>query len=186
MKTATGNLSCISTVSEKLGFIGKSQDIVRSVGNNNKTAGSIFEEEFAQMLKSRGFWVHRMAQSAEGQPADIIAQRNGCVWLIDCKVCACDRFPLNRVEYNQHLSMQAWMSAGGTVPYFALLLSDGTVRMLSFPDILKLESMDIKSISVTSGSIDDNTCSLDNWITAVKLWEVKHSANDTHRGRSTN
>lgn len=170
-------------MSEKLGFIGKSQDIVRSVGNN-KTAGNIFEEEFAQMLKSRGFWVHRMTQSAEGQPADIIAQRNGCVWLIDCKVCACDRFPLNRVEYNQHLSMQAWMSAGGTVPYFALLLSDGTVRMLSFPDIQKLESMDIKSISVASGSIDDNTCSLDNWTTAVKLWEVKHSANDTHRGRS--
>lgn len=133
-----------------------------------------FEVEFADYMRSHGFWVHRMTQSTEGQPCDIIAQRAGCVWLIDCKVCAADRFPLDRVEYNQHMAMQAWIQAGGTKPYFALKLSDGDVRMLSYPDIVSLEKqMQVKSIS-RNNLMDEYTCSLQSWMTAVKLWEAKH------------
>lgn len=169
----------------KLSVIGKKQDmrnVYKPPANDNKTIGNLFEEQFASCLKERGFWVHRLTQSSEGQPADIITQRNGCVWLIDCKVCMNDRFVLDRVEYNQRLSMNAWMRAGGTVPYFALLLTDNTVRMLSFPDVIRLEKLDVKSISVVSGLIDEYTCPLENWFTAVKLWEVKHDAQAGNRG----
>lgn len=139
---------------------------------NNRTAGVQFEEEFANYLWERKFWVHCLVQAAGGQPADLIAQRKGCVWLVDCKVCAGDRFPLNRVEYNQHRSMQAWLHAGGTMPYFALKLSDNTVRMLSYNDVLTAEKLGLKSIGPME--MNDYTVPIENWLTAIILWESKH------------
>lgn len=147
--------------------------MIRKVPESNRTAGNIFEGEFAEYMQSQGFWVHRLTQAAEGQPADLICQRRGCVWLIDCKVCKNDRFILNRVEYNQHRAMTAWIKAGGTTPWFALQMANGKVRMLSYSRVVNLEKHECKSVALW----EDSTCTsdLDSWLTAVKLWEVSHT-----------
>ena len=50
--------------------------------NNNKKNGNHFEEEFCELLALHGFWAHNMAQNQVGQPADVIAVKNGIPVLI--------------------------------------------------------------------------------------------------------
>ena len=73
--------------------------------NNNKKNGNHFEEEFCELLALHGFWAHNMAQNQVGQPADVIAVKNGIPVLIDCKECETNRFPLSRIEGNQEVTM---------------------------------------------------------------------------------
>ena len=51
---------------------------------SNKKIGNGFETEFCEKLFQNGYWVHNIAQNAAGQPADVIAVRNGVAFLIDC------------------------------------------------------------------------------------------------------
>lgn len=90
----------------------------------NKKLGNDFESEFCQILFDKGFWVHNLAQNASGQPADVIAARNGKTYLIDCKVCSNKGFALSRVEENQNLSMDLWKSCGNGEGWFALLIGE--------------------------------------------------------------
>lgn len=92
--------------------------------NTNKSLGNSFESEFCDRLFQKGYWVHNMAQNASGQPADVIAVKNGAAHLIDCKVCSNNKFPFSRVEGNQDLSMTLWEKCGNGQGWFALLLED--------------------------------------------------------------
>ena len=98
------------------------------------------------MLSEYGFWVHNMMMSKAGQPADIIAVRNGKAYLIDAKVCSNDEFPLKRVEENQTLAMDLWSDRGNGQGWFALKLSD-EVYML--PHIL------IKALAKNNSKLSD-------------------------------
>ena len=49
---------------------------------SNKKLGNLFEREFCEILAQHGFWVHNLTQNANGQPADIIAVRNGQAYLV--------------------------------------------------------------------------------------------------------
>lgn len=71
----------------------------------NKKLGNTFEAELCEILFKHGFWSHNLAQNAAGQPADVIAVKHKTPYLIDCKVCSRGKFPLSRVEENQHLSI---------------------------------------------------------------------------------
>lgn len=73
--------------------------------NNNKKNGNHFEEEFCELLALHGFWAHNMAQNQVGQPADVIAVKNGIPVLIDCKECETNRFPLSRIEGKEAMSL---------------------------------------------------------------------------------
>lgn len=76
---------------------------------SNKTEGNRFERELCTFLAQRyGLWVHNMAQSAAGQPADIIAVGRDVAFLIDAKLCETKTFPLRRLEENQMTSMWLW------------------------------------------------------------------------------
>ena len=86
----------------------------------NKKLGNDFEQELCQILADAGYWVHNFASKKTGQPADIIAVKNGKAYLIDAKECTREIFPLKRMEYNQELSMGLWIECGNTIPYFAL------------------------------------------------------------------
>ncbi len=112
----------------------------------NKKTGNSFERELCQKLFEKGFWVHNLTQSQTGQPADIIAVRNGFAFLIDCKVCENDTFPLSRIEGNQHSAMTLWSECGNGTGWFALKLSDGVVRMLPYSVIKTLVPF-VKSLS---------------------------------------
>lgn len=97
---------------------------------SNKRLGSKFEGEFAEFMYKQGFWVHLLRQSEAGQPADIIAVKNGQAVLIDCKVCSGDAFPLERIEPNQTMAMAKWQMCGNGEGWFALKTSEG-VYMVS-------------------------------------------------------
>ena len=90
----------------------------------NKKIGNDFESDFCEILFNEGFWVHNMAQNASGQPADVIAARNGKTYLIDCKVCTVRGFALSRMEENQDLSMELWEACGNGEGWFAVLIGE--------------------------------------------------------------
>lgn len=109
----------------------------------NKKLGNDFEAQFCEILFDEGFWVHNMAQNASGQPADVIAVRNGKTYLIDCKVCSNRGFTLSRMEDNQDLSMEHWQDCGNGEGWFAILLRDSTIYMVkhsTIRDLAKVQS----------------------------------------------
>ena len=87
---------------------------------SNKQMGNQFEAEFSEILASEGYWVHLMAQNSAGQPADVIAVKDGEAYLIDCKVCSQGKFPFIRIEDNQELAMELWKDCGNDHGWFAL------------------------------------------------------------------
>lgn len=107
---------------------------------SNKQLGTTFEEEFGWFLARNGFWVHLLTQNAAGQPADIIAVKDGKALLIDCTVCEKDLFRMERIEENQWTSMELWRRCGNGEGWFALKTSDGGVFMFS------LEEMERRSL----------------------------------------
>ena len=86
----------------------------------NKKLGNDFEQELCQILADAGYWTHNFASRKNGQPADIIAVKNGKAYLIDAKECTREIFSLKRMECNQELSMGLWIECGNIEPYFAL------------------------------------------------------------------
>lgn len=106
----------------------------------NKKLGNDFEAQFCEILFEEGFWCHNMAQNQAGQPADVIAVRNGKAYLIDCKVCINDTFPFSRIESNQHTAMTLWKQSGNDYGWFALQLSDKDIYMIDHNLMIALSS----------------------------------------------
>ena len=104
----------------------------------NKKLGNDFESEFCELLFRNGFWTHNFAQNAAGQPADVIAVRNGKAYLIDCKVCINDTFPFSRIESNQHTAMTLWKQSGNDYGWFALQLSNKDIYMIDHECMIAL------------------------------------------------
>ena len=102
---------------------------------SNKSMGNHFEREFCESLYDKGFWVHNLAQNASGQPADVIAARNGEAYLIDCKVCSTNKgFAISRIEDNQYLAMRVWEEKGNKSCYFAIKF-EGEIYMIPFAEL---------------------------------------------------
>ena len=122
---------------------------------SNKKLGNNFESAFCKILFEEGFWCHNLAQNQTGQPADVIAVRNGKAYLIDCKV-----FVFSRIEDNQHTAMKAWKESGNKKGWFALLCSD---------HIFMLDYDTLKRLSETQSSISYSEmcfygCVLNEWM----------------------
>lgn len=102
---------------------------------SNKSNGSRFETEIAEILSKNGFWVHLLAQNAAGQPADIIAVKNGKAYLIDCKLCESNFFDVRRVEINQELSMTKWRNCKNGEGLFCIKFNNDKIYMINLPDL---------------------------------------------------
>lgn len=128
------------------------------MSNSNKKIGNDFEREFCEILSENGFWVHNLAQNQTGQPADVIAVRDGKAFLIDCKVCSTGRFQLKRIEENQQLAMEHWLDMGNDEVWFALKVDDNIV-MINYLDLMGLKmiqsSLNIKEIFKQGIMIED-------------------------------
>lgn len=131
---------------------------------NNKKLGNAFEAEFIKMLSDNGYWATILAQTATGQPFDVIASKNGRFYGFDCKVCTNDRFTLSRIEDNQQMSMSKLARCGTTATYFALKLSDHSVHIIDWVTIENLIKLGKKSI----GKRDILLLAID--ITSTKNW----------------
>lgn len=130
---------------------------------NNKQAGNEFEREFCEILSKDGFWSHFMGGNRNGQPADIIAVRNGFAYLIDTKDCKNDRFVLSRIEDNQHMAMRCWELCGNNQGLFALNTSKG-VYMLTYGMVQVLDMADIKSLNMES---------IEQYCIRYEYWKLK-------------
>lgn len=132
---------------------------------SNKKLGNDFERVFCEKLAGYGFWVHNMAQNRDGQPADVIAVRNGKAYLIDCKVCSNWSFDLSRVEDNQKLAMALWKDCGNNDCWFAMLLPSDEIIMVSTNVVRTLLKRDVKSID--SNNMLIYGMDLEKWVTYV-------------------
>ena len=113
----------------------------------NKKLGNDFEKELSEILYDAGYWVHLLNQNKNGQPADIIAVKNGGAYLIDAKVCMYEVFPFRRIEENQHLSMNMWIECGNVTPYFALKARN-EIYMVSYEFIKELAKQGKKQLNL--------------------------------------
>ena len=127
---------------------------------SNKKIGNDFENEFSEILSENGFWVHNFAQNQAGQPADVIAVRDGGSFLIDCKVCITGRFQLNRIEENQQLAMKHWVDMGNEEAWFALKIENSIV-MMRYSDLMLLKT--VKS-SLNKSEILKHGVMFEKWV----------------------
>ena len=139
---------------------------------SNSAIGSSFERQFCDLLAEEGFWVHLMAKNRAGQqPADIIAVKGNYHTLIDCKVISTARqnFPFSRVEDNQRYAMKLFDHCALSTCWFALLLPDKRIRMLSYSTVTACESDGLKGLS--GKDIEYHTFSFDTWLGWVNRWK---------------
>ena len=115
--------------------------------NVNKKNGNSFEAEFCEMLAKNGFWAHNMTQNQAGQPADVLAVRNGKAYLIDCKLCSAKGFSIDRIEPNQETAMDLWESCGNPFGIFAIKYN-GKVFMISLLSLKTLKRCGTSTIGV--------------------------------------
>lgn len=127
---------------------------------SNKKMGNAFEQEFCELLYQHGYWVHNLAMNQAGQPADVIAVKDKTAYLIDCKVCSHNKFPLSRVEENQHFSMEFWKICGNGEGWFALKV-DNEVIMIPHFSIVAL-SYEKSTLNLTD--IREYGVKLERWL----------------------
>lgn len=127
---------------------------------SNRSDGNKFEQKFCEILFGKGFWVHNLAQNSAGQPADVIAVRNGKAYLIDCKVCKNNKFPLSRIEDNQHFAMNAWCDSGNGRGWFAMLMDD-EIYMISHFALLLIQQ---EKRTATKEDIETFGVTLEEWL----------------------
>lgn len=127
---------------------------------SNKKLGNQFESEFCEILAEHGFWVHNLAQNAAGQPADVIAVKEGEAYLIDCKVCSQGKFTYDRIEDNQELSMELWYDCGNGNGLFALKFDTGIYMV----DRESLRNCSHHHTAMTAALADAYGESLEKWL----------------------
>lgn len=121
---------------------------------SNKSNGNKFESTLCAVLSANGFWAHNFTQSKQGQPCDIIACKNNNSYLIDCKECRNDTFPLSRVEDNQISSMQMFELKGNNEGLFALKLKGGQVYVLPIKVLLSSEKESLNRNDIVSKGVE--------------------------------
>lgn len=116
---------------------------------SNRSEGEKFEREVLEFLGKCGFWAHRFAQNADGQPADIIALDGSArPYLIDCKVCRGDLFSLKRIEPNQWSAMQKGEAHGMDAMFVIKSEVVEDWRYIEYRRILGLYELGVSSIKV--------------------------------------
>lgn len=126
----------------------------------NKKIGNNFEQLLCEKLSERGFWCHNLTQNQAGQPADVIAVKDGKPYLIDCKVCKNNTFSFNRIEENQHNAMRLWKQSGNGEGWFALQLNDGSIYMICHSLMIALS---LNQSSINDELITHYGIALDKW-----------------------
>ena len=112
--------SCLTSCNSLQGGKGISVLVTFDFGGfmNNKVKGTQFEREVCEELAKRGYWVHFMSPDNTGaQPFDIIAVKYGVAFAMDCKTCDAKVFSINRLEDNQIMAFEKWLSCGNNMPF---------------------------------------------------------------------
>ena len=111
---------------------------------SNKSTGTQFEKEFADILADHWFWVHLFQDNRNGQPCDVIAARNGHTYLFDCKDCQGDYFLLSRMEENQYNAMRLFEMTGNSRGRFAVRFGPGEIYLIGYWQLKALQDQGVK------------------------------------------
>nr|DAY84143.1 MAG TPA: hypothetical protein [Caudoviricetes sp.] len=114
---------------------------------SNKSNGTAFEKEFAQLLSDNGFWAHCLQDNQNGQPFDIIAAKNGKVYAFDCKDCSGNNFKLSRMEENQRNAMDLWMECGNENAMFVTKFPSEKIFIFEYKDLVAYERDGMSSMA---------------------------------------
>lgn len=111
---------------------------------NNKCLGNSFEKEYAEILRSKGYWVTFLTpkQNVGSQPCDLIAIKDNKPLLIDCKTCKTHLFPISRIEENQRQAFKRYSKCGNTDFILAIKYND------------KIYEINLNDIDFTQKSMD--------------------------------
>ena len=110
---------------------------------NNKRLGTEFEREVCDILNRAGWWVHFMSPDARGaQPFDIIAVKHRCAVAIDCKTSASKIFKIDRLEDNQIMAFDKWITCGN-VPPVVFVKHAGKIRLVPYGVLKMLKKIDL-------------------------------------------
>lgn len=96
---------------------------------SNKSRGTAFEKEIAQIFAEKGFWVHCLRDNVNGQPFDLIAVRNDTAYAFDCKECQGSVFRLSRLEENQDNAMTLWAETGNRFSFLIIRFGERAYLM---------------------------------------------------------
>lgn len=118
---------------------------------NNKVLGNKFEEDFAQFLSEKGYWVAPFPGKAftNSQPADLIACKNNVPYLIDCKTLSNKNglFALTRVEQNQRLAYKRFRECGNFLYTLAILWNNDIYMIPLYSVNFKNKNINLKEIN---------------------------------------
>lgn len=105
---------------------------------NNKKHGTDFERQVIAKLSQPGnVWVHFLSPDERGaQPFDIIAVKDGVACAIECKTQDDKNkwFPLSRLEDNQKMAFEKWISCGNGEPIICVQYK-GEIKTLSYTEL---------------------------------------------------
>lgn len=149
---------------------------------SNKKNGTDFETEFANLLSKYGFWVHKFAQRASGQPCDVIAVRKGRSFIFDCKDCELDCFTASRREENQKLSMSLWNKCGNGFGWFAFRMSNKTIYIM---DNMRLSTLLRKKKVLNKDDIRYNSMRFDAWLMVIMNGLKRDESNNRKSDQNT-
>lgn len=116
---------------------------------SNKSTGTKFEREFASILADNWFWVHLFQDNRNGQPCDVIAAKNGCTYLFDCKNCEENSFLLSRMEENQYNAMRLFDMMGNGKGMFAIRFPESGIYLVEYDRMKELQDAGWKRINDT-------------------------------------
>ena len=107
---------------------------------SNKQKGNKFEDDFGNLLKEMGYWVHSVAGASHtgSQPCDLIAMKDSKSFLIDCKTLENKNglFPISRIEENQRLAFERYVKCNNNIDNFLLaILWNNCVYTVRFKNI---------------------------------------------------
>lgn len=113
---------------------------------NNKRLGMDFEKKVVNSFTKNGFWVHFISpDNAGAQPFDIIAVKNGVATVGDCKTSKSHIFRIERLEENQKMAFEKWLSCGNTEPLIFVGYND-EIKIIKYSDLKKTGRIDLNVI----------------------------------------
>ena len=113
---------------------------------NNKVLGNSFENEYAKILRERGYWVTFLTpkKNIGSQPCDLIAIKDDKPILIDCKTCKTHLFPINRIEENQRQAFKRYSKCGNT-KFILAIKYNNRIYEINMKDIdFKQKNLDLE------------------------------------------
>ena len=121
---------------------------------NNKKIGTAFERKLLDYISKTGAWVHFLTPDERGaQPFDIIAVRDNTAIAIECKTLTTARryFTIDRLEPNQIMAFEKWMSCGNASPLIAVEYGDDII-FIEYTELKDKKKIDVRKTHEHSNS----------------------------------